>query len=154
MRVTAKGEYATRAVLHLAMQHPGVVTIHEIAARNRIPAKYLEQILLELRRAGLIVSRRGVHGGYKLTRHPSEVSIGDVLRVADHRITDSSCGQCDLERGYPCADPDGCGLKQVWSDVHLAVEKILFETTFADVCARSHCTSLPRSDSRLCELQV
>jgi len=154
MRVSAKGEYATRAVLHLAMLHPGVVTIHEIAARNRIPVKYLEQILLELRRAGLIASRRGVHGGYKLTRHPSEVSVGDVLRVADRRVTDSSCGQCDSERGYVCADSDSCGLKQVWSDVQLAVEKILFETTFADVCARSCCTSLPRSQGRVYELQV
>jgi DNA-binding IscR family transcriptional regulator len=77
-----------------------------------------------------------------------------VLRVADHRVTDSSCGQCDSERGYVCADSDGCGLKQVWSDVQLAVEKILFGTTFADVCARSQGASLSRSHSRVYELQA
>jgi len=154
MRVSAKGEYATRAVLHLAMLHPDVVTIHEIAARNRIPVKYLEQILLELRRAGLIVSRRGVHGGYKLTRHPSQISIGDVLRVADPRVTDPSRGQCDSDRGYVCTDSDNRGLKRVWSDVQLAVEKILFETTIADVCARSQGASLPRTESRVYEFQV
>jgi Rrf2 family protein len=156
MRITAKGEYATRAVLHLAMQHPDVVTIHEIAAANRIPVKYLEQILLELRRGGIVASRRGVHGGYRLMRDPFEISVGEVLRIVDHRVLASSCEQQDAERGYPCADSGGCGLKHVWTEVQLAVGKILFETSFADVCARSQRLTPPRSRSRtrLYELQA
>src|SRR6266478_9056272 len=91
MRVTAKGEYATRAVLHLALQYPEVVTIHEIAARHRIPLKYLEQILLELKRGGILESRRGVNGGYTLARAPEKISVGEVLRIVDGAFAESSC---------------------------------------------------------------
>lgn len=137
MRVTAKGEYATRAVLHLAMEHPEVVTIHQIAGRHRIPVKYLEQILLELKRGGILTSRRGVHGGYLLSRSPAEISIGEVLQIVDNRVIDSSCTHRDSDRGFSCSDLENCGLMQVWTEVQTAVEKILFETSFADVCARS-----------------
>ncbi len=83
MRVTAKGEYATQAVLYLALQYPGVLTIHEIAQRHHIPLKYLEQILLELKRGGILESRRGVNGGYTLARAPEKISVGEVLRIVD-----------------------------------------------------------------------
>ena len=137
MRVSAKGEYATRAVLHLAMEYPEVLTIHQIATRHKIPVKYLEQILLELRRGGIVASRRGVHGGYLLARTPSEISVGEVLQVVDNRFVESSCDQMDSDRGFVCSGPDGCGLQRVWRDVRSAVAKILFETSFADVCAHS-----------------
>ena len=134
MRITAKGEYATRAVLHLALEYPEVVTIHQIAARDRIPVKYLEQILLELKRGGVITSKRGVYGGYLLSRSPENISVGEVLRIVDSRVVDSTCIQRDEDRGFACSDYYGCGLKRMWADVNLAVEKILFETSFADVC--------------------
>lgn len=143
MRVSAKGEYATRAVLHLAMEYPEVVTIHQIAARHKIPVKYLEQILLELRRGGVVASRRGVHGGYLLAKPPSEVSVGEVLRVVDDRVVSSSCLQQDAERGFACSDSQTCGLMQVWDDVRAAVERILFTTSFADVCAGPSGKRLP-----------
>jgi Rrf2 family protein len=133
MKVTAKGEYATRAVLHLAMQHPEVVSIHQIAKRHRIPVKYLEQILLELKRGGILTSRRGVHGGYLLSRDPDEISVGEVLQIVDSRTIDSPA----LQQNFACSGDSGCALKQVWTDVRTAVEKIPFETSFADVCANT-----------------
>ena len=147
MRVSAKGEYATRAVLHLATEYPEVATIHQIAARHKIPVKYLEQILLELRRGGVVASRRGVHGGYLLAKPPSEISVGAVLQVVDSRVVTSSCLQRDEERGFACSDSQTCGLMHVWQDVRTAVEKILFETSFADVCARSSGKRLPNDVS-------
>jgi Rrf2 family transcriptional regulator, cysteine metabolism repressor len=135
MRVTAKGEYATRAVLHLAMEYPEVATINQIADRHRIPVKYLEQILIELRRGGVLASRRGVYGGYLLSRNPAEISVGEVLRIVDDRVIDSSCTQRDSDRGFACSDYYSCGLKQMWQEVSEAVERILFETSFADICA-------------------
>src|SRR5271165_6624347 len=84
MRVTAKGEYASQAALHLALQYPEVVTIQEIASRHHIPLKYLEQILLELKRGGVLESRRGVKGGYTLARTPAKISVGEVLRVVGY----------------------------------------------------------------------
>lgn len=147
MRVTAKGEYATRAVLYLAMEHPKVVTIHEIAARHHIPVKYLEQILLELKRGRILESRRGVHGGYLLSRCPTQISVGEVLQIVDGKFIQSSCDQRDEERGFICRDYDTCGLKQVWENVRAAMAKILFETSFADVCAQSRRKS-PPSDAQ------
>src|SRR5579885_2015956 len=111
MRVTAKGEYATQAVLHLSMQYPEVVAIHDVATRHHIPLKYLEQILLELKRGGVLESRRGVHGGYTLARPPAQISV--------------------------CAEGPNCGLKQLWQDVQDSVEKILFATSFEDVRQRT-----------------
>ncbi len=137
MRVTAKGEYATKAVLHLALQYPEVVTIQEIARSHRIPLKYLEQILLTLKRGGVLESRRGVRGGYTLARAPEEISVGQVLRVVDGAFSGSSCSENEEARGYVCPESENCGLKQVWQDVQEAVDKILFATTFDTVRKRS-----------------
>ena len=136
MRVTAKGEYATQAVLHLSLQYPEVVTIHEIAQRHHIPLKYLEQILLELKRGGSLESRRGVRGGYTLARTPREISVGAVLRVVDGAFAESSCVHNESLGGV-CVEGDSCGLKQTWKDVQGAVEKILFATTFEEVRRRT-----------------
>ncbi|HUL15452.1 MAG TPA: Rrf2 family transcriptional regulator [Terriglobales bacterium] len=137
MRVTAKGEYATQAALHLARQYPAVVTIQEIAARHHIPLKYLEQILLELKRGGILESRRGVHGGYTLARNPHKISVGEVLRIVDGAFTESSCTHARERLGSECAEGENCGLRQLWQDVQDAVEKILFETSLDDLRRRS-----------------
>jgi Rrf2 family protein len=137
MRITAKGEYATQAVLHLAMQYPDVVAIHDIAERHHIPLKYLEQILLELKRGGILDSRRGVHGGYTLARTPVEISVGEVLRLMDGAFAESSCTHAETRLGSVCAEGPTCGLKQVWQDVQHSVEKILFATSFEDVKRRT-----------------
>ncbi|HUI75560.1 MAG TPA: Rrf2 family transcriptional regulator [Candidatus Acidoferrum sp.] len=137
MRVTAKGEYATQAALHLARQYPSVVTIQEIAARHHIPLKYLEQILLELKRGGILESRRGVHGGYTLARNPQKISVGEVLRIVDGAFTESSCTHARERLGSECAEGENCGLRQLWQDVQDAVEKILFETSLDDLRRRS-----------------
>jgi Rrf2 family cysteine metabolism transcriptional repressor len=134
MRVTAKGEYATQAMLHLSMQYPGVVTIHEIAERHHIPLKYLEQILLELKRNGILESRRGVKGGYTLARAPEKISVGEVLQIVDGGgFTETSCSHTDGTRKSLCVEGENCGLKRMWKDVQGAVEKILFATSFGDV---------------------
>ncbi len=137
MRISAKGEYAAKAVLHLSLNYPQVVTIHEVAASHRIPLKYLEQILLALRKAGLLESRRGVHGGYTLARSPAEISVGEVLRAVDGRFSRASCLEEDPAEHQGCHDPASCGLQQVWANLQATVERILFETSFAEVCRRS-----------------
>ena len=137
MKISAKGEYAAKAVLHLSLRHPNVVTIQEVAAQHRIPAKYLEHILLSLKKAGVLESRRGVKGGYRLAKSPAQVTLGEVLRVVDGKFSQSSCVEVNLKKGYACPESDSCGLKLVWQDVQNAVEKILFETTFDDLRKRT-----------------
>jgi Rrf2 family protein len=136
MRVTAKGEYATQAVLHLSLQYPEVVTIHEIAQRHHIPLKYLEQILLELKRGGILESRRGVRGGYTLARTPGEISVGQVLRIVDGAFAESSCIHNEAMGGV-CVEGESCGLKHVWRNVQHSVEEILFATSFEEVRKRT-----------------
>ena len=137
MRISAKGEYAAKAVLHLSLKYPAVVTIQEVARRHRIPVKYLEHILLALKRAGVLESRRGVRGGYLLARVPAKISIGEVLRVVDGKFSEASCIEVDFRRPYACPESTTCGLKQVWQDVQGAVEKILFDTTFEQLRQRT-----------------
>lgn len=136
MRVTAKGEYATQAVLLLSLQYPDVVTIHDIARRHHIPLKYLEQILLELKRGGILESRRGVNGGYTLARAPEKISVGEVLRIVDGAFAESSCIHNEAQGGV-CVEGESCGLKQTWKDVQGAVERILFATSFEEIRRRT-----------------
>ncbi len=137
MRISAKGEYAAKAVLHLSLKYPELVTIHEVAKRHSIPVKYLEHILLALKKAGLLKSLRGVRGGYTLARPPEQISVGEVLRVVDGHFSESSCIEVDLRNPYSCPESETCGLRQVWQDVQGAVEKILFETSFDVVRKRT-----------------
>ena len=85
MRISAKGEYAIRALLdltlHQAGEGGGLVTIQDVARRQGIPARYLEHVLLQLKRAGFLQSKRGATGGYRLARAPHAVSVGEVLRT-------------------------------------------------------------------------
>ncbi len=84
MRISAKGEYALKAMLDLSLQPSRrIVPIQEIAARQGIPQRYLEQVLQALKRAGLLASRRGAAGGYQLARAPEDVTAGDVLRAVE-----------------------------------------------------------------------
>ena len=146
MRISAKGDYAAKAVLHLSLRYPDVVTIHEVAERHRIPMKYLEHILLALKKAGILESRRGVRGGYTLARRPEKISIGEVLRTVDGKFSQSSCIEVDLRAHYTCPESNSCGLKQVWQEVQGAVEKILFETSFDDLRKRTLAGVARRSD--------
>src|SRR5881409_2943660 len=101
MRISAKGEYAIKAVLDLALRGGDVlVPIQDIAARHAIPQRYLEHVLLALKRAGLLGSKRGASGGYHLMRLPEEISVGDVLRAvgpgggtATRRTSSASSGR-------------------------------------------------------------
>ncbi len=76
MKITSKGEYAAKAVLYLSLKDPEIVTIQEIAERHNIPLKYLEHILLLLKNAGVLCSRRGIKGGYHLNKQPQLITIG------------------------------------------------------------------------------
>ena len=149
MRISAKGEYAAKAVLYLSLKYPDVVTIHEVAKRHSIPVKYLEHILLALKKAGVLESRRGMRGGYTLARSPEKISIGEVLRVVDGKFSQSSCIEVDLRHPYTCPESDTCGLRQVWQEVQGAVEKILFETTFDEVRKRTLAGTARKGDSLL-----
>jgi Rrf2 family protein len=141
MRISKKAEYALRAMVALGRKPMGTTwLIEEISEAERIPVKFLEQILLELRRADLLRSRRGVGGGYQLQRPAAEIALGEILLIIDGRFEPMSCTPGDPERfGRPtcsCGTPGGCGLGKVFCDLQKQVYAFLHQTTVADVIAK------------------
>jgi Rrf2 family cysteine metabolism transcriptional repressor len=130
MRVSARGAYAVQAVLDLAVHHgEGLVPIQGIAARRGIPPRYLEQVLIALKRAGLVDARRGAAGGYQLTRAPAELTVGEVLRAVEGAGTPVAGGRV----GRNGHEDD---LAELWTDVSRAVASVVDRTTFATLVER------------------
>ena len=132
MRVSAKVDYALRAALELAAAD-GLVKAERIATAQAIPQKFLENILLELRRAELVSSQRGVDGGYALGRPASEISVADVIRAVEGPIATVRGVRPD-ELEYSGA---ATGLGQVWLDLRTATRDVLEGTTLATLASSS-----------------
>jgi len=132
MRISAKGEYAIKAMLDLALHRDrGLIPIQEIATRQGIPQRYLEQVLLALKRGGLLTSKRGSAGGYHLTRAPEDITVGAVLRAVEGREAAFEGG---AGRNGGSADQDLAGL---WEEITGAVSEVVDRVTFGDLVARA-----------------
>jgi Rrf2 family protein len=136
MKVSKRGEYGMRALCHLAERHGrGLVHIKSIAADEEIPPKFLEGILLELKRAGYLSSRRGVDGGYSLAKPPEEICIGEVIRVLDGPLAPmASAGELQELMNR---NPRQVGFYAVLMDVRNAVSEILDRTSLAEILRRN-----------------
>jgi Rrf2 family protein len=113
-----------------------VVQIKDIAERQHIPGKFLEQILLTLKNAGLLHSRMGVGGGYYLAKPASEITLGHIVRVLDGPLAPIRCVSQMAYEPCGCPDENTCGLRLVMLDVRNAIANILDGTTLADVTER------------------
>lgn len=133
LRVSAKADYAVRAMLVLARQGaPGPpVKVDRIARQGAIPPKFLEGILAELRRAGLVDSKRGAEGGYRLARPPGEVSVADVLRVIDGPHV-AVAGRAPAGLAYP---PEMAALPEVWEEAGAGALAVLEAATLDRLAA-------------------
>lgn len=130
MRITYRGDYALKAVLDLAVHEGAVVTIHDLASRAQIPYKFLEQVLLDLKRGGFVESRRGKVGGYLLAKKPQEITVGAVIRFIDGPIEPIDC----IEKGYAgCTDIYKCSFRDIWLQAANAVSSIVDNITFEDL---------------------
>ena len=137
MKLSKRGEYGIRALITLASQDgDGVVQIKEIAAREKIPVKFLEQILLALKNAGLVNSRMGSSGGYHLSRPPEQINLGQVVRILDGPLAPIRCVSQTAYEKCACPDEESCGLRMVMLDVRNAISSILDGTSLADVARR------------------
>ena len=133
MRVSAKVDYALRAMAELASATQVPVTAERLATAQAIPPKFLESILLELRRGGLVVSQRGAEGGYRLGRAAAEITVADVIRAVEGPIA-TIRGVRPEEVSY---SGSATALREVWIDLRTAMRGVLEETTLADVVTRS-----------------
>lgn len=141
MRLSKRGEYGLRAMIDLATalrfrEGGDVVQIREIAERQHIPAKFLEQILLALKNAGLLHSRMGVGGGYYLAKPAEEISLGQIVRILDGTLAPIRCVSHIAYEACGCPDERTCGLRLTMLDVRNAIANILDNTTLADVIDR------------------
>jgi len=135
MKLSRKGEYALRAMIVLGQEYGGGPTqIREIADRENIPKKFLEQILLELKRAGLLDSTRGAGGGYSLIKPPQDITLARVIRIIDGPLAPLSC--VSQVAHVKCPEQDECGLYRVMKDVRDAIAGVLENVTVADICRR------------------
>jgi Rrf2 family protein len=155
MKISKRGEYGLRAMIDLAIAlkaqdgkiNGGVVQIREIAERQHIPAKFLEQILLTLKNAGLLHSRMGVGGGYYLAKPASEISLGQIVRVLDGPLAPIGCVSQMAYEPCGCPDERTCGLRLVMLEVRNAIADILDGTSLADVSQRVDAAQVQLSDS-------
>lgn len=133
MKLSARGEYGVRAMVVLALHYrEGPVSIKEIGNREGISPQYLEQIFMDLRRSGLIKSARGPRGGYSLSREPSQIKIGDVVRVLEGPIAPVSCmGQGQEEAS--CDRWPGCLSRAVWEKLRDSMTEVLDDISLQDM---------------------
>lgn len=130
MQVSARVDYGTRALAELASRDAGeLVTSEDLARLQGIPVKFLEGILTQLRRAGLVYSKRGVDGGYRLGRPADRISVADVFRALDGPIA-AVRGLAPEDMSYPGAAEH---LREVWVATRAALRSVLEEVTLADL---------------------
>ncbi|MDA8267181.1 MAG: Rrf2 family transcriptional regulator [Actinomycetota bacterium] len=142
MKVSTRGDYASRALLSLAL-HPEEqpTSVRDVAERTGLPQPYLEQILLALKGAGLVRSKRGVGGGYVLARPPAEITLGQIVSAVDGPIAAGDFGR-PHENGA-CEHEGQCVLLAVWADVGEHMREHLDSFTLADMVHQAAGTAVP-----------
>ena len=128
---STKGQYALRAMADLAM-HEGWVSLGDVAKRQNISRKYLEQVISIMSKAGYVRSQRGKGGGYQLTRKPEEYTLGQILRAAEGSSL-APVGCLDCTRGRICPIVDTCPTIDVWRDLGKVTSRYLDSKTLADI---------------------
>ena len=131
--LTKKSKYALKALLYLAKSDE-LIQISELAEKENIPQKFLENILLELRKHGLLYSKRGKEGGYKLGKEPSEITFGQIIRILDGPLAPISCvSQIAYRKCDECDDEKTCAIRKIMKMVRDETADILDGTTLQDV---------------------
>lgn len=135
MKISTKGRYAVRVMLDLALHNTGeCIKVKDIAGRQGISEKYLEQIIAVLNRAGYVNSVRGAQGGYRIAKDPSEYTVGMILRLTEGSMAPVAC----LDEGAPdCDRCDTCETLEVWKDLYAAINNVIDNVTIADLVEKS-----------------
>ena len=142
MRLSKRGEYGLRAMIDIATwekespEQPPMIQIKQIADREKISAKFLEQILLTLKNAGLLQSRMGAGGGYHLARPAHEITLGQIVRILDGPLAPIRCVSQMAYESCGCPDERTCGLRMAMLDVRNAIANVLDHTSLKDVVDR------------------
>jgi len=138
VKLSLKGEYAIRALLVLGLHYDDrVVSIGTISTEQNIPKRFLEQILTDLKSAGLVESKRGISGGYRLAKSPNEIPLSSVVRHIEGALAPISCVSERFYEKCSCPDESRCAIRSVMKEIRDAVVKIAERVTIADMCERA-----------------
>jgi len=138
MKLSLRGEYALRALVVLGTQYQQpVVRIQAISDQQNIPKRFLEQILNELKSAGVVESKRGISGGYRLARPPEKINLAHVIRHMEGALAPVSCVSERFYAKCTCPDESKCAIRSVMKEVRDSIAKILENFTVADLCQRA-----------------
>ena len=139
MKLSLRGEYALRALLVLGLHYDdSVVRIQAISEEQKIPKRFLEQILNDLKSAGVVQSRRGVAGGYRLAKRPEEITLASIVRHIEGALAPVSCVSERFYQKCSCPDEARCAIRSVMKEVREAIVQIAEKVTIAELCARWH----------------
>jgi len=135
MQLTTKSRYVIRAMIDLAIfSGNGPVLVKDIAQRQEMSARYLEQLLLAPKAAGMIRSTRGAHGGFTLIRAPSEITLREIIQIMEGSISPTECAD---DPGI-CPSSNSCVTHEIWVRIKKATDEILESTTLQDLVDRQH----------------
>ena len=135
MFLTTMTRYGTRAVFDIAYNALGLpVNVSDIAKRQEIPVRYLEQIFHKLKKADFIQSKKGPSGGYVLTKDPSEITVGDIVRAVDESLDLVCCVSAEPGEPQACLRAEQCVTRPVWQEVSRRIKDYLDTVTIADLC--------------------
>lgn len=131
MKISTKGRYALRLMLDLALNNTGEpIRIKDIAARQEISDKYLEQIISTLNKAGFVKSIRGPQGGYRLTKDPEQYTVGMILRLTEGSLAPVACLEDEVNT---CERQDTCATLKLWEMLNTAISDVIDHVTLADL---------------------
>jgi Rrf2 family transcriptional regulator, cysteine metabolism repressor len=149
MLFSTRAEYGVRLMVELGRQDDGApVALSAVAESESLPLSYLEHLVAKLRRAGLVESQRGAHGGYRLARAAGEIDMLEVVQALEGTIAPMECFHAEPEGKVSCShetDDEACATKFLWTRVQGGVSKALSGTTVADLVEFSERSSRPRS---------
>ena len=140
MKLSVRGEYALRALLVLGrdyIEDDSVVAIQSISKQQNIPKRFLEQILNDLKSAGIVESKRGVAGGYRLRKPPQRITLADIIRHIEGPLAPVSCVSEKFYEKCSCPDESRCAIRNVMKEVRQAIVKLMEHTTLADLAERA-----------------
>jgi Rrf2 family transcriptional regulator, cysteine metabolism repressor len=137
MKLSLRGEYALRALIVLGLNYgESVVRIQAISEQQNVPKRFLEQILNDLKSAGVVESKRGVAGGYRLSKPPEKISLATVIRHIEGPLAPVSCVSEKFYARCSCPDENKCGIRSVMGEVREAIVKILEGVSVGELCER------------------
>lgn len=130
IRISTKGKYGTRLMVQLAMNYgKGPMLLKDIANKENLSVRYLEHLIPPLKSAHLVHSIRGAHGGYKLTKPPSDITLKDIIRILEGPLSPSEC----VESPDVCDRSSFCVTRDIWAELERTISKTLAGHTLADL---------------------